>query len=92
MIIMLMTASTAIMAQEKPEATIAADIIPKRRFAEGMGYYALTAAISSALAPAVSVELVQGAGGPAMIFVAAGITAETCRASGTIWITWTPWA
>ena len=56
-------------------STIAADIIPKRRFAEGMGYYALTAAISSALAPAVSVELVQGAGGPAMIFVAAGITA-----------------
>ena len=55
-------------------STIAADIIPKRRFAEGMGYYALTAAISSALAPAVSVELVQGAGGPAMLMVSAGIT------------------
>ncbi|MBR2790730.1 MAG: MFS transporter [Eggerthellaceae bacterium] len=55
-------------------STIAADIIPKPRFAEGMGYYALTAAISSALAPAVSVELVQGAGGPTMLFVSAGIT------------------
>ena len=55
-------------------STIAADIIPKRRFAEGMGYYALTGAISSALAPAVSVELVQGAGGPTMLFVSAGIT------------------
>ena len=56
-------------------STIAADIIPKRRFAEGMGYYALTAAISSALAPAVSVELVQGAGGPTMLIVSAAITA-----------------
>ena len=55
-------------------STIAADIIPKHRFAEGMGYYALTGAISSALAPAVSVELVQGAGGPAMLVVSAAIT------------------
>lgn len=56
-------------------STIAADIIPKRRFAEGMGYFAMTTAIASALAPAVSVELVQGAGAVYMIYVATGITA-----------------
>ena len=56
-------------------STIAADIIPKRRFAEGMGYFALTTAISSAIAPAASIEIVQGAGAACMIYVAAGITA-----------------
>ena len=55
-------------------STIAADIIPKRRFAEGMGYFAMTTAIASALAPAVSVELVQGVGAVYMIYVATGIT------------------
>lgn len=55
-------------------STIAADIIPKRRFAEGMGYFALTNALSSAIAPAVSIELVQGVGSVHMIIVAAGIT------------------
>lgn len=56
-------------------STMAADIIPKRRFAEGMGYFAMTNAISSALAPAVSIEIAQGAGGAAMVYVAAAITA-----------------
>ena len=55
-------------------STIAADVIPKRRFAEGMGYFAMTNALSSALAPAVSIELVQGAGGQYMIYVAFGCT------------------
>ena len=55
-------------------STIAADIIPKRRFAEGMGYFAMTNALSSAIAPAVSIELAQGAGGVYMVYVAAGIT------------------
>ena len=56
-------------------STIAADIIPKKRFAEGMGYFAMTTAISSAVAPAASVALLQGAGAEGMIYVAAGITA-----------------
>ena len=56
-------------------STMAADIIPKRRFAEGMGYFALTNAISSALAPAVSIELAQGAGGAYMVYVAAAVVA-----------------
>ena len=55
-------------------STIAADIIPKRRFAEGMGYFAMTNAISSALAPAASIELIQGAGSVYMVYVAAGVT------------------
>ena len=56
-------------------STMAADVIPKRRFAEGMGYFALTNAVSSALAPAVSIALVQGPGAHYMIYVAAGCTA-----------------
>ncbi len=56
-------------------STIAADIIPKRRFAEGMGYFALTTAISSAIAPAASIAIVQGISAACMIYVAAGITA-----------------
>ena len=55
-------------------ATVAADIIPKKRFAEGMGYFAMTNAISSALAPAVALELVQGVGSVYMILVSAAIT------------------
>ncbi len=55
-------------------STIAADVIPKRRFAEGMGYFALTNAISSAIAPVAAVELIQGVSGSAMVYVAAGIT------------------
>ena len=56
-------------------STIAADIIPKHRFAEGMGYFAMTNALSSALAPVVSLALVDGPGAVYMIYVAAGITA-----------------
>lgn len=56
-------------------STIAADIIPKKRFAEGMGYFAMTTAISSAVAPAASVALLQGTGAEGMIYVAAGVTA-----------------
>lgn len=56
-------------------STMAADVIPKPRFAEGMGYFALTNALSSALAPAVSIALVQGPGAHYMIFAAAGCTA-----------------
>ena len=56
-------------------STMAADVIPKRRFAEGMGYFALTNALSSALAPAVSIALVQGPGAHYMIYAAAGCVA-----------------
>jgi MFS family permease len=55
-------------------STIAADIIPKHRFAEGMGFFAMTNALSSAIAPAVSIQLAQGAGGVYMVYVATAIT------------------
>lgn len=51
-------------------STIAADIIPKKRFAEGMGYFALTNSISSALAPALAIYLTQGVGALEMLVVA----------------------
>ena len=51
-------------------STIAADIVPKHRFAEGLGYFAMTNAISGALAPALALELVQGYGAAEMLVVA----------------------
>ena len=55
-------------------STIAADIIPKKRFAEGMGYFAMTNAVASALAPALSIFLVQGPGALYMLGISAGFT------------------
>ena len=55
-------------------STIAADIIPKKRFAEGMGYFAMTTAISGAVAPALSIYLVQGPGTLYMLGVSASLT------------------
>lgn len=55
-------------------STIVADVIPKNRFAEGMGYFALTSAIATALAPALSVALLQNSGIWPMIIIAAGCT------------------
>ena len=53
-------------------STIAADIIPKHRFAEGMGYFAMTTAVSSAIAPAFSLFIVDGFGSVYMIYAATG--------------------
>lgn len=55
-------------------STIAADTIPRNRFAEGMGYFALTGALSTAVAPALSVALIQNAGANLMIIIATGCT------------------
>ena len=55
-------------------STIAADIIPKQRFAEGMGYFAMTNAVAGALAPALSIWLVQGPGAIYMLGISAGFT------------------
>ena len=55
-------------------STIAADIIPKKRFAEGMGYFAMTNAVALAIAPAFSIFLVQGPGAIYMLSVSAGFT------------------
>ena len=55
-------------------STIAADIIPKHRFAEGMGYYSMTIAISGSIAPAASIALVQGPGTIYMLIISAAVT------------------
>ena len=55
-------------------STIAADIIPKKRFAEGMGYFAMTSAVAGALAPALSIYLVQGPGSIYMLGISAAFT------------------
>lgn len=55
-------------------STVAADIIPKKRFAEGMGYFAMTNAVASALAPALSIFLIQGVGAIYMLGISAGFT------------------
>lgn len=56
-------------------STIAADSIPRSRFAEGMGYFALTNAIASAIAPALALILLQNIGIEPMIAAAALSTA-----------------
>jgi MFS family permease len=55
-------------------STVAADIIPKKRFAEGMGYFAMTNAVASALAPALSIFLIQDVGAVYMLGVSASFT------------------
>ncbi len=49
------TASTA-------ASTIASDFIPKKRFAEGMGYFGLTGTLAMALGPAIGLALMSGYG------------------------------
>ena len=55
-------------------STIAADIIPKNRFAEGMGYFALVSSLAIAVAPALSIVLLQNVGILPVIIVAASST------------------
>ena len=49
-------------------STIIADIVPKKRFAEAIGYFSLTISLAIAIAPALSVFLLQHVGiGPVVI-------------------------
>lgn len=43
-------------------STIASDLIPKQRFAEGMGYFGLTSTLSMAVGPALGLSLMNGYG------------------------------
>lgn len=52
-------------------STMVADILPKPRFAEGMGWYALGTSLSGAIGPALSLVLIERVSSEAMIFVAA---------------------
>lgn len=51
-------------------STIVADVIPRQRFAEGMGYFALMSAVAVAIAPALSIGIVQNSGVFPMIMIA----------------------
>ena len=55
-------------------STIAADIIPKNRFAEGMGYFALVSSLAVAVAPALSISLLENVGVLPVIIIAASCT------------------
>ena len=56
-------------------STLAADIIPRRRFAEAMGYYAMTNSLAMAVSPAFAIWLMENNLSQVMIFAAAGATA-----------------
>jgi MFS family permease len=55
-------------------STIAADIIPKNRFAEGMGYFSLVSSLAVAVAPALTISLLENAGVLPVIIIAASST------------------
>jgi len=53
--------------------TIACDIIPKERFGEGIGYFSLASAVSSAVAPGIGLGIMNSMGFDAM-FIFCGAT------------------
>lgn len=54
-------------------ATVASDVICRPRFAEGMGYFGMATALASAIAPALGLSLMEGAGFNVLYAVAAAI-------------------
>lgn len=57
--------------------TIAADIIPKPRLGEGMGYYGLAGTLSMAAAPALGLYIVSAANFASLFFTSASFAAVT---------------
>ena len=68
-------------------STLAADIIPRRRFAEAMGYFAMTNSLSLALAPALTIWLVDIGLSQIMIFAAAGFTVAALAVAIVLFVT-----
>lgn len=54
--------------------TIAADVVPKSRLGEGMGYFGLASTLSMAVAPALGLYIVTHYNFTAMFMLAAGLT------------------
>lgn len=54
-------------------ATVASDVICRPRFAEGMGYFGMATALASAIASALGLSLMEGAGFNVLYAVAAAI-------------------
>lgn len=55
--------------------TVAADIIPKQRLGEGMGYYGLAGTVAMAVAPATGLYLVNEYSFPVLFFTSTGLAA-----------------
>lgn len=55
-------------------STIAADTVPKTRFAEAIGYFGLSATLAMAIGPGVSISLIQNVGILPMVIIAASAT------------------
>ncbi len=49
--------------------TIAADVIPKQRLGEGMGFYGLTTVISMALAPVIGLQIIKSWDFPTLFYI-----------------------
>lgn len=54
-------------------STIATDVIPRKRFGEGMGYFSLSASLAMAIAPGVAIMLFHSAGMTSISFLATGV-------------------
>ena len=67
--------------------TLAADIIPRKRFAEAMGYFAMTNSLAMALAPALTIWLMDSGYSSIMIFTAAGLTVASLIAAIVLFVT-----
>lgn len=53
--------------------TVASDVIPPKRFGEGMGLFALSASLALAIAPGLALELFNSEGMPPVLMAAAGV-------------------
>ncbi len=60
-------------ASSTASSTIASDIIPKSRLAEGMGYFGLTSTLAMAIAPALGLSLLSSYGFNAVFYTSAGV-------------------
>ncbi|MBE6464018.1 MAG: MFS transporter [Eggerthellaceae bacterium] len=68
-------------------ATICADVVPKRRFAEGMGYIAMTNSLALALGPIVAYGLIDAGNSTGMIYVSAAFTIVALIVAATFFVT-----
>jgi len=65
--------------------TIAADLAPRDRFGEWMGYFTLSQSFSMAVAPAVALSIMDSQGFPALMLIAAGIASVVVALSFFYW-------
>lgn len=54
-------------------STIASDVIPRKRFGEGMGYFSLSASLAMAIAPGIGISLFHSMGMTSISYLATGV-------------------